>query len=181
MKPRRYIDLLCARERFPGSPPALLPAGRPGSETPHDPRVSGSSPGSSGRTGRRRSQRPPEGPKRTKPAIDVHSNRVHRFTISRVHRFTDRGLLGYGVRVFRLRFLFVSRIGSGGSGGGPDFPPRTGGPDGSSRCRDREVRAWVGADGSPGSRRPDRGEQNEGQTPSCAFLQGPGLSPHAWG
>jgi hypothetical protein len=61
---RRYTCILRARERFPGSPPALLPAGQRGSEAPHDPQVLRSSPGSSGRTGRRRPRRPPEGPKR---------------------------------------------------------------------------------------------------------------------
>jgi hypothetical protein len=37
-QPARYIGILRARERFPGSPPARRKEGRRGSEAPHDPR-----------------------------------------------------------------------------------------------------------------------------------------------
>jgi hypothetical protein len=154
---------------FPGSLPALLPAGRPGSEAPHDPRGPWGprgrpdEPAGGGPEGLR------EGQNAQEPAIDDPNNRVHRFTISRVHRFTDRGLQGYGVRVFRRRFLFVSRIGSGGSGGGPDPPrgpgARMGRPNagtGGSGHRSGRMDPWV-------PRRPDRGAEMNNKPPFVRF------------
>jgi hypothetical protein len=133
------------------------------------PGVPGSSPGSSGRTGRQRSRRPPEGPKRTKPAyrqyISTWYRLVHRYTGSLFHGFTGSLFYGFtgsriegyrviGVRVFRLRFpssffvRFPHRVGR--VRGRAGLPPEDRGAGWIVRMSGPGVRAWVGSDGSPG-------------------------------
>ena len=150
---RLYVHV-GARERSPGSPPALLPAGRPGSEAPHDPRGPWGprgrpdEPAGGGPEGLR------EGQNAQEPAYRlVHS--VHRFTEfigftgSQVHRLRVESLQAHrGARFpssFFVRFPHrVGRVrGSGwtlpedrGSGwvvrmsgpGGPALGPRPRGP-----------------------------------------------------
>jgi hypothetical protein len=168
-----------ARERSPGSLPARRKKGRQGSETPHDPRGPRKLPRVVW-TNRpaRRSRRPPEGPKRTKPAID---DPIIEFTGSPFHGFT--GLRPEGSRDHRgcafSAFVFCSFPASGregpGAGGtsphdrGAGWVVRMPGPGDPGMGRV----GWI--PGSPAGR--TGGGQNEGQTPSCAFLQGPGRTP----
>jgi hypothetical protein len=150
--------------------PSFRRAGR-GRRPRTTPGVPGSSPGSSGRTGRRR---PPGVQNAQEPAYRlVHS--VHRFTEfigftgSQVHRLRVESLQAHRGCAFSV-FVFRSFPASGREGPGAGrTSPRTGGPDGSSRCRDREVRAWVGSDGSPGPPPAGPGGRNEQQTPLCSF------------
>jgi hypothetical protein len=117
----------------------------------------------------------PGGLRRVQNAQEPAYRPVNRYTGSLFHGFTGSRVEGYRVMECAFSvFVFGSFPASGREGPGAGrTSPEDRGPDGSSRCRDWGVRAWVG----PGSLPAEPGVRNEGQTPSCAFLQGPGRTP----